>query len=100
MAFAYITEYLRQPKDGVGLVVPAGQEPPLAVQKIAIGAGSVQSNPFDARTAFIAVNVDAPCSYKVGTNPTATANDMRISQDATVFMGVIPGDRIAVITNT
>lgn len=100
MAFAYITEYLRQPKDGVGLAIPAGQEPPLAVQKIAIGAGSVQSNPFDARTTFVAVNVDATCSYKVGSNPTATANDMRIPQDATVFMGVNPGDRIAVITNT
>lgn len=100
MAFAYITEYLRQPKDGVGLVLPAGNEPAIAVQKIAIGAGSVQSAAFNARTTFIAVNVDATCSYVVGSNPTATVAGMRIPQDATIYMGVNPGDKIAVITNT
>lgn len=100
MAFAYITEYLRQPKDGVGLVLPAGNEPSLAVQKVAIGAGSVQSAPFNALTTFVAVNVDVTCSYAVGTNPTATVSTMRIPQDATIYMGVNPGDRIAVIANT
>lgn len=100
MAFAYITEYLRQPTDAIDRVLPAGQEPAIAVQKIAIGAGSVQSAAFNTKTTFIAINVDATCSYKVGANPTATANDMRLPQNATVYMGVFPGDKIAVITNT
>ncbi len=100
MAFAYITEYRRQPTDGIQRVLPAGQEPAIATQKIAIGAGSVQSVAFNANTTFIAVNVDATCSFKVGANPTATASDMRISANATMFMGVYAGDKIAVITNT
>ena len=100
MAFAYITEYLRQPKDGLDRVLPAGQEPALAVQKIAIGAGSVQSAAFNARTSFIAINVDATCSVAFGANPTATVAFMRIPADGTMFFGVVPGDKVAVITNT
>lgn len=100
MAFAYITEYRRQPKDGVSNVLPAGNEPGLAVQRIAIGAGSVQSAAFNAGTTFIAVNVDATCSYAVGSNPTADATKMRIPANATIYLGVTPGDKIAVITNT
>lgn len=100
MAFAYISEYIRQPKDGVSLVLPAGMEPAIAVQRVAIGAGSVQSAPFNPQTRFIAVNVDLTCSYAVGSNPTATTSTMRIPQDATIYMGVNPGDRIAVISNT
>jgi len=100
MAFAYITEYLRQPRDSVGLALPAGQEPAITVQKIAIGGGSVQSVEFNIRTSFIAVNVDATCSYAVDTDPVATTSSMRIPQDGTVFIGVRPGDKIAVISNT
>lgn len=100
MAFAYITEYLRQPTDGIDRVLPAGHEPGLAVQRIAIGAGSVQSAAFNAKTKFIAVNVDATCSYSIGANPTADATKMRIPANGTIYLGVTPGDKIAVITNT
>ena len=100
MPFAYITEYIRQPNDGLDRVLPAGREPALAVQKVAIGAGSVQSAVFNARTTFVAINVDQACSFKFGTNPTATANDMRMSLDATQYFGVEPGLRVAFITNT
>ena len=100
MPFAYISEYVRMPNDMIGRAIPAGQEPSITVQKIAIGAGSVQSAAFSARTTLIAVNVDAPCSIAFGPNPTATAGSMRIPQDGTMFFGVTPGDRLAVITNT
>lgn len=100
MAFAYISEYLRQPKDGISTVLPAGNEPALAVQKVAIGGSSVQSLAFNPKTTFIAVNVDVACSYQVGANPTATTSTMRISQDATIYLGVKPGDKIAFISNT
>ena len=100
MAFAYITEYLRQSRDGIERVLPAGQEPALAVQKVAIGAGSIQSAAFNAKTTFVAINVDVACSFKFGTNPTATSADMRLPADATMYFGVYPGDKVAVITNT
>ncbi|MDB6151463.1 MAG: hypothetical protein JWQ44_2911 [Chthoniobacter sp.] len=100
MAFAYITEYRRQPLDGVERLIPAGLEPSLTVQKLAIGAGSVQSAAFQANTTFVCINVDAPCSVAFGANPTATAAMTRIPLDGTQFFGVIPGDKVAVITNT
>lgn len=100
MAFAYIKEYLRQPKDGVSGILPAGMEPALATQKVAIGAGSIQSAAFNARTTFVCINVDAPCSYLFGANPTATANEMRMPADGTQYFGVVPGDKVAFITNT
>jgi hypothetical protein len=100
MAFIYVTEYLRQAKDGITLVMPAGNEPALAVQKIAIGAGSIQSAPFDRRTSFVAINTDATCSVAFGENPTATVASTRIPADGTQFFGVKPGDKVAVIANT
>jgi len=100
MAFAYITEYRRQANDGISRVIPTGMEPSLAVQKIAIGAGSVQSAAFNANTSFVSVNVDAACSIGFGANPTATAAMTRIPLDGTQFFGVNPGDKCAVITNT
>lgn len=100
MAFAYIKEYLRQPIDGIGVGLPAGMEPALVTQKVAIGAGSVQSAAFNPRTTFVCINVDVPCSYLFGTDPTATANDMRMSADQTQYFGVIPGQKVAFITNT
>lgn len=100
MAFAYITEYFQQPRDGMSLGIPAGREPSITVQKIAIGAGSIQSAAFDARTTFIAINVDATCSVAFGANPTATTANTRIPQDGTQFFGVSAGLKVAVIANT
>lgn len=100
MAFAYIKEYLRQPKDGISAMLPAGMEPAITTQKIAIGVGSLQSAAFNPRTTFVCINVDAPCSYVFGANPTATAADMRMPQDGTQYFGVVPGDKVAIITNT
>lgn len=99
MAFAYIQEYLRQPRDGVSGIIPAGQEPALRTQKVAITAGSVQSLAFDARTTFVAINVDATCSFAFGLDPTVTTADMRLPQDATQYFGVRPGDKVAFIAN-
>jgi hypothetical protein len=100
MAFAYITEYIILARDGVGTAIPAGMEPAVTVQKLAIGAGSVQSAAFNPLTKFVCINVDAPCSIKFGANPTASAADARMPLDGTQYFGVIPGDKVAVITNT
>ena len=100
MAFVYVTEYLRQAQDGISRLLPAGMEPALVVQKIAITAGSVQSAAFNARTTFVSVHTDAICSVAFGSNPTATANSSRLPLDGTQYFGVVAGDKIAVITNT
>lgn len=100
MPFAYISEYVRMPNDMIGRAIPAGQEPAITVQKIAIGGGSVQSAPFSPKTTLVAINVDATCSFAFGENPTATTSSMRLPQDGTQFFGVTPGDRVAVISNS
>jgi hypothetical protein len=100
MAFAYIREYLRQPRDGVSSIIPAGQEPALATQRVAIGGGSTQSAPFNPKTTFVAINVDVTCSLAFGDDPTATTTDMRLPQDATQYFGVRAGDKVAFISNS
>lgn len=100
MAFAYVKEYLRQPRDGVSSTIAAGQEPALRTQKIAIGAGSLQSLAFLPKTTFVCINVDATCSYEFGSSPVATVDSMRLPQDGTQYFGVVPGDRVAFIANS
>lgn len=100
MAFAYITEYRRQAVDGLGRLIPAGMEPALAVQKVAVGGVSTQSAAFHPETTMVSINVDVVTSVAFGENPTATTSSSRIAADATQFFGVIPGHRVAVISNT
>lgn len=100
MSFAYITEYRRQSRDGVSMTIPTGQEPALRTQRVPIGGTSVQSEVFDSKTTFVAINVDVTCSLAFGDDPTATTSSMRLPQDATMFFGVIPGHRVAFISNS
>ncbi len=100
MAFAFISEYLRQSRDGVSMTIPAGQEPALRVQRVPISGTSVQAEAFNSKTTFVAINVDVTCSLAFGADPTATASSMRMPQDATMFFGVKPGDKVAFISNS
>lgn len=99
MAKVYITEYIRMPADTRGLV-PAGDEPGVTTQTVAIGGASVQSSAFNAATKFIRLHTDAICSVEFGSNPTATANSARLAANTTEFFGVRAGHKVAVITNT
>lgn len=100
MAALYITEYA-EAKIIDGRMIPVGVEPPLTVQKVAIGGASAQSAALNAKTKFVELHADAICSYKVGTNPTATANDTRMAANTTKFIGVGEANlKIANITNT
>ena len=104
MAKLYITEYqysaMAAGGGGAANRMPAGQEPAIVVQVLAIGALSVQSAPFSARTNFVRLHCDEVCSVEFGTNPTATANSSRLAANQTEFFGVHPGNLIAVIINT
>lgn len=100
MAVVYISEYAEAPNIKTGQMLAAGSEPSLAEQTVAIGAGSVQSNAFNAKTRFIRLHTDAVCSYKFGSNPTATATTPRMAANSTEYFGVVPGDKVAIIQNT
>lgn len=100
MAKAYITEY-----SGVraleGFPGPAqiALTPELANQTVVIGS-EAKSSAFSAGTRLIRVHVDAICSIEIGTAPTATTSMARMAADQTEYFGVVPGDKISVITNT
>jgi hypothetical protein len=80
---------------------PAVQTPPITVQSIAIGAGSVQSAAFDKATTIVRIHTDATAWLAFGSNPTAAvgnASTIRMAANQTEFFGVAPGHKLAVIT--
>ena len=102
MAKLYLSEYAGMAHQWAGAEqIAAPQEPAIFVQTpVAIGGGSLQSAAFNGATRVIRVHTDAICSVKIGANPTATADDKRMAANTTEYFGVVPGDKIAVITNT
>lgn len=102
MAKVYITEYADLALMGNGQALQTGLEPPLATQTVAIGAGSVQSSAFNAKTKFVRLHTDAICSILFGTNPTADANSPRMAANTSEFFAVPLNQsfKVAVITNT
>lgn len=101
MASLYVSEYKNLAQGANGYIVQAGQEPALAVQKLAIGAGSVASASFNAEASFVMVHTDAICHVAFGSakdsDPTATSSYTRMAAGETRFFGVVPGARLAVI---
>lgn len=101
MAVLYISEYATAGAVGLGgNVIQAAQEPPIAEQTVAISGSSAQSSAFQNNTTFIRVHTDAICSVLVGSNPTATATKKRLAANQTEYFAVVPGFKIAVISNT
>lgn len=102
MAFAFITEFTSLGYVGTTptQTIQAPGCPEVAQQQVAIGVGSAQSAAFNANTKFIRVNVDAVCSIKIGTDPTAAVTAQRMAANQTEFYAVAPGQKIAVIANS
>jgi hypothetical protein len=97
MAKLYIAEFERPRNQWVNIA----NAPPIVEQTpVVIGAGSLQSAAFNAKTAMIRVATDAICSIAIGTNPTATVNTMRMAADQVEYFSVQPNQQIAVIANT
>jgi len=80
--------------------VPVGAQPATTTQTVSIAAGSAQSSAFGPTTRMVRLHTDAICSYRFGTNPTASATTARMAANTTEYHGVRAGDKVAVITNT
>ncbi|OXE35719.1 MAG: hypothetical protein CGW95_12255 [Phenylobacterium zucineum] len=103
MAKLYVTEFQQQGADLQGVAIPIGKQPASIDQTpVVIGAGSLQSAAFSAQTCLVRIHTDAICSIAFGTNPTASANTMRMGANTTEYFSVLPGSamKVAVITNT
>ncbi len=95
-----ITEYAELARDAMGAMIAAGKEPAVATTQVAIGAASAQSPAFSAATQFVRLHADAACRIEFGVNPTAAATSRRMAAGQTEYFGVVPGQRVAVITTT
>lgn len=100
MAILDVTEYASLSLDAQGRQVLVGKEPSRVNQQVAIGGGSTQSSAFSDITRFVRLHADAACRIAIGPNPTAAATSMRMGANQTEYLGVNPGDKIAVITTT
>jgi hypothetical protein len=99
VADLYIEEYSNVGSGGgtyfAGGVPPA---PTVADQKVAIGGASVQSAAFNRKTKMIWITADGACHYKIGENPTASADTNFLPANTPRAIGVPYGFKIAVMT--
>lgn len=100
MAILDVTEYASLALDAQGRHILVGKEPSITTQQVAIGGGSTQSVALQGHTKFVRLHTDAACRVAIGPNPTAAATSMRMAANQTEYLGVNPGDKIAVITTT
>ena len=100
MATLDITEYQELAFAGRGHLIPAGQEPAILNQQVAIGALSVQSSALSDTTRFVRLHADVACRIAIGASPTAASTSMRFGAGGTEYLGVRPGLKIAVISTT
>lgn len=102
MSKAYVTELTRLTVDSGGKLIEAADLSAVVVTQVVDFSGGVAAtaNPFDDKTRFIRVNVDAACSLKEGQAPVATTSDARMPVDATEYFGVAPGQKLSFIANT
>ena len=94
MAILYITEYAELAIGPAGRVGQMPKEPPLAEQVVVIGAGSLQSTAFNAKTRFVRLHCDVAAEVLIGTNPTAVLNTGgRMAANQTEYRDVSDGIR-------
>jgi hypothetical protein len=99
MAVLYISEYGYGALEAAGSTIPAGKEPVITNQVIAIGGVSAVSAPFNSATKFVRLHSDEVCSVRFGMTPVASLTDARMAANQTEFFGVFPGLSVAVIQN-
>ncbi len=101
MAKLYIVEFASTAIGARGQDVMAPQYPPVARQSVMTSSGtSAQSAAFGGSTRYIQYHTDGICSIAIGPNPVADVNYDRMAANETRFVGVNPGDKLALITNT
>jgi hypothetical protein len=92
----YIDEYAQQSV----VTYPAAQAPPITSQTVAISGTAASSSAFNTATRLIRITCDVVCSFLIGTTPTATTSNARMSAGQTEYFVVQPGFKISVISNS
>lgn len=101
MALLYVSEYPGTGYDHGGGVAVANT-PAITTQVVVNTGATTQSAAFNANTRLVRLETDSICSFKFGTNPTATTADPRMAANQTEYFAIQPGGgmKVAVIVNT
>lgn len=100
MAVLYISEFSNGASVIGTALVAMMPQPSITDQTVAISGSSAQSAAFNARTRAVLLSADAICSIAFGANPTATATNLRLPANTIIAFAVVPGQKVAVISNT
>lgn len=93
----YIEEFATLMKDENGELMQA-PGPLMANQKVTIGAGSAESDPFHERCRFVLLTTDTACQFVVGPSPqTADAEGRFLPANGSRWVPCQPGQVVAVI---
>lgn len=95
-ATCYISEFYLTADAGVQVA----RQPALVEQTVSVTGTSAQSSAFSGDTKLVRIHCDAIVSFTFGTNPTATTAKARMPADGTEYFQVLPGSKVAFITNT
>lgn len=101
MAVLYLTE-LNAIGGGGNHPISGAQWPAVFEQVVNITGSSVQSAVVHPNTTLLRINVDAPCSIAIGTNPTATTVNARLAANQTEYFSIPPNSSymVAVVSNS
>ncbi len=77
---------------------PVLPEPAITDQAVTFTT-TTQSAAFNAATHAVLLLCDAACSISFGTNPTAAATNFKLPANTFISFGVVPGQKVAVVTN-
>jgi hypothetical protein len=100
MTTLYISEFEEPVTTSGTLVGVQLPQPAITDQTVPIGSSSAASAAFSAKTKAVLLSTDAICSIAFGASPTATAANLRLPANTVISFGVVPGQKVAVISNT
>ena len=102
MSTLYVAEYSGLAATEQSDSIPVVVAPPESEQTVAIGVGSAQSAAFGPTTKWVEVSADAVCSIAFGSDPTATAANLRLAANERKLFRVPQGAgyKVACIANT
>lgn len=99
MASLWIQELTHLPHDDLGRPVPMSSLSGSAGQKVTISGTSAQSSALAGTTRYVRLYADSLCYLAMGANPTATASFQPLASGIPEFFAVVPGQKIAAITD-
>jgi hypothetical protein len=95
-ASCYISEFTGSGDAGTQI---AKQPASVDQSPVAVSGASAQSAAFASSTRIIRVNCDVVVSFVTNPNPTATTSNARLPTGVVEYFQVVPGQKMAFITN-